>query len=199
MARRTKAVNPANSEDSVNGGPLTISALARQFHLARSTLLHYDRLGLLQPTGKTGAGYRLYGPDAAARLGRIVELRAAGMSLDSIGRVLDSKVPLTDALTAQLQSLHRQQADTADQLRIVRGLLGGTSARAKPARGKTAATAFTKASWTAMFRAIGLSDADMKKWHRHFELAQPGDHQAFLESLGLDAAEVRRIRSWSLR
>lgn len=171
---------------------MTISALARRFGLARSTLLHYDRLGLLRPTGKTPAGYRLYGPDAMARLARIVELRAAGMGLEEIGKVLASRVPLADALARQVRLLQRQRAEADDQLRIAHGLLQGVANRSHRA------TAFTKSSWTAMFRAIGLDDEAMRRWHRHFEESNPEDHKAFLQSLGLDAAEVKRIRRWSL-
>ena len=40
---------------------LTISALARRFGLARSTLLHYDRIGLLKPSYKDPfSRYRYY-------------------------------------------------------------------------------------------------------------------------------------------
>jgi len=38
----------------------SVSKLARAFGLSRSTLLCYDRLGLLPPSGRTGSGYRCY-------------------------------------------------------------------------------------------------------------------------------------------
>jgi hypothetical protein len=37
----------------------------------------------------------------------------------------------------------------------------------------------------------------MRQWHTHFERTMPEAHRDFLESLGLDAPEVRRIRGWS--
>ena len=40
-----------------------------------------------------------------------------------------------------------------------------------------------------------MSDADMHQWHVNFEKDMPDEHRKFLESLGLDATEVRRIRS----
>ena len=48
-----------------------------------------------------------------------------------------------------------------------------------------------------MFRSIGMTDADMQRWHAQFEQNMPEGHQDFLESLGLDAAEIKRIRAWS--
>lgn len=51
------------------------------------------------------------------------------------------------------------------------------------------------ASWVARFRAIGLDDAAMEKWHRLFERENPEAHQSFLEWLGLPAARIAEIRS----
>jgi DNA-binding transcriptional MerR regulator len=53
------------------------------------TLHHYDRLGLLRPSGRTAAGYRLYGERDLVRLQQIVTLKFIGLSLDRIGELLD--------------------------------------------------------------------------------------------------------------
>jgi DNA-binding transcriptional MerR regulator len=172
--------------------PVTISRLAGHFNLARSTLLHYDRIGLLKAGAKTAAGYRLYGSDAVARLARIVELRAAGLSLETVKRVLDAKTPLGDALEKQVQELNRQIAGLREQQRVVLSLLQASVGRG--GAGPAAARVMSKQGWTAMFRAIGMSDDDMDRWHQNFEKSLPEAHQEFLESLGLEAAEVQRIR-----
>ena len=171
--------------------PLTISLLARRFRLARSTLLYYDRIGLLQPTGYSRSGYRLYGEPALERLRRIVELRAAGLPLETVKRVLETKTPLAEALEKQVAALNRQMADLRARQRVVLSLLQGTFT----SRART----MSKDLWTRMFRAIGLDDADMRRWHSHSEQSMPEAHQDFLESLGLDPSEVRRIRSWAAR
>jgi DNA-binding transcriptional MerR regulator len=170
--------------------PLTISKLARQFGLARSTLLYYDRIGLLRPNRHSPAGYRLYDAQARERLQRIVELRAAGMALTTVKLVLETSTPLADALEQQVALLNRQLAQLREQQRVVLTLLQSRSASKR-------ARTMTKDSWTRMFRSIGLTDADMRQWHAHFERTMPEAHRDFLESLGLDAPEVRRIRTWS--
>lgn len=48
-----------------------ITELGKRFGLSRSTLLYYDRIGLLQPSGRTEAGYREYTRSDADRLERI--------------------------------------------------------------------------------------------------------------------------------
>ena len=50
-------------------------------------------------------------------------------------------------------------------------------------------------NWVAMFRELGLTDAQMQQWHRIFEARQPAAHQSFLEWLGVPAAEIAQIRA----
>lgn len=66
-------------------------------------LHHYDRLGLLKPTHRSEAGYRLYSHKDLARLEQIVVLKFIGLSLREIGEVLQQE---TGALP---QTLRRQQ------------------------------------------------------------------------------------------
>jgi MerR family transcriptional regulator, thiopeptide resistance regulator len=165
--------------------------LARQYGLARSTLLHYHRLNLLKPTGRSGSGYRVYGPEAVARLGRIVELRQAGLPLRTIKRVLDAQTPLAEVLEEQIGALNRQVAALRTQQRVVLSLLELSSRR-------TGKRTLSKETWTQMFRAIGMSDDEMRQWHANFEKNMPDAHADFLHSLGLAPEEIRRIRAWSL-
>jgi hypothetical protein len=48
--------------------------------------------------------------------------------------------------------------------------------------------------WIARFRAIGLDDAAMRRWHTLFERENPEGHQSFLEWLGLQAEKIGEIR-----
>jgi MerR family transcriptional regulator, thiopeptide resistance regulator len=170
--------------------PLTVSKLGKAFSLSRSTLLYYDRIGLLRPSGRTGAGYRLYGAESLDRLTKIAELRTAGMPLETVKRVLAANTPLAEALERQLISLNGQLARLRAQQRVVMSLLKSPAV-------ETRARAMSKVSWTKMFRAIGMTDEDMRGWHANFEQSMPDAHQDFLESLGLDAGEVARIRAWA--
>ena len=52
----------------------------------------------------------------------------------------------------------------------------------------------TRDEWTELFRAAGMDDAGMHRWHREFESRHPAKHQAFLEWLQLPVAEISRIR-----
>ena len=175
---------------AAGGDALTVSALARRFGLSRSTLLHYHRIHLFRPSGRSAGGYRIYGPEAVARLARIVELRKAGLALHTIRRVLDAQTPLAEVLEEQIGALNRQVSQLRVQQRVVLSLLELSSKQ-------TGRRTLSKESWTAMFRAIGMSDEDMREWHANFETNMPEGHADFLHSLGLTAEEIRRIRAWS--
>lgn len=54
-----------------------------------------------------------------------------------------------------------------------------------------------KDRWVDIMRAAGLSDEDMHNWHAQFEKMEPEAHQEFLVSLGIEAAEIQKIREWS--
>lgn len=53
------------------------------------TLHYYDEIGLLTPTDRTAAGYRLYTDDDLLRLQQILIGRSIGMPLEEIRRSLD--------------------------------------------------------------------------------------------------------------
>jgi MerR family transcriptional regulator, thiopeptide resistance regulator len=72
----------------------TVSDLARISGVTVRTLHHYDAIGLLVPSGRTQAGYRLYSSADAARLGRILVYRACGLALADIATVLDEDDPI---------------------------------------------------------------------------------------------------------
>ncbi len=54
-----------------------------------------------------------------------------------------------------------------------------------------------KERWVEIMQAAGLDDRDLRNWHEQFEKLEPGAHQEFLEFLGIEAAEIKKIREWS--
>lgn len=52
-------------------------------------LRHYESLGLVRPSGRTGSGYREYSAEDIRRIFHIESLRSLGLSLREIGRALD--------------------------------------------------------------------------------------------------------------
>ncbi|MBX7220770.1 MAG: MerR family transcriptional regulator [Blastocatellia bacterium] len=74
------------------------------------TLHHYDRMGLLKPTGYTRAGFRLYGQADLIRLQQIVTLKFIGFSLKEIKQLLSRNgMNLVDSLARQKQLIEEKR------------------------------------------------------------------------------------------
>lgn len=67
---------------------LTIGALARRLGVHPRALRYYERIGLLSPSSRTGAGYRLYSERDAERLAFIRRAQTFGLSLSEIASIL---------------------------------------------------------------------------------------------------------------
>lgn len=93
---------------------LQIGELAQRAGVSHRTIHYYERMGLLRPAEREGAGYRYYDEQAVQRLEKIAALKNLGLSLDEIGQVIDlyfddpsgikGKEEVLKILEAQLQS-----------------------------------------------------------------------------------------------
>jgi DNA-binding transcriptional MerR regulator len=66
-----------------------VSQVAELAGVSVRTLHHYDAIGLLAPSARSPAGYRLYDDDDLLRLQQVVIGRELGLSLEDIRRSLD--------------------------------------------------------------------------------------------------------------
>jgi len=67
---------------------LTVSEVARLANISVRALHHYDEIGLLVPSARTAAGYRLYSDADLARLQEILLFRELEIPLDDIATLL---------------------------------------------------------------------------------------------------------------
>lgn len=168
-----------------------IGQVAREFGLSRSTLLYYDRIGLLQPSARNEAAYRLYSPADRRRLETICDYRQAGLTLEDIRCLLEM------AEDENSRVLQRRLAEIGAEIRVLQLKQRLLAGMLKAAAGGEVPTAVDKRTWVAMLRAAGMDDMAMERWHREFERRAPEAHQGFLQGLGISADEIRRIRAWS--
>ena len=67
----------------------TVGAVAALVGVSVRTLHHWDRIGLVTPSGRTWSGYRVYDDDDIARIHRVLVYRESGFPLAQIGELLD--------------------------------------------------------------------------------------------------------------
>lgn len=94
----------------------TVGKVAEEFGVTVRTLHHYDEIGLLRPSERSGAGYRIYSSDDLVRLQQIVVYRRLEMPLDEIAALLDGDEDAAD-------HLRRQRATVMSRLDELRELV----------------------------------------------------------------------------
>ncbi|MGW0594019.1 HEAT repeat domain-containing protein [Streptosporangium sp. NPDC002607] len=193
---------------------MLIGDVARRSGVSARMLRHYDSLGLVRPTGRSGAGYREYSSEDVRRIFHIESLRSLGLSLREVGRALDdpgfTPSELVDDLIRQtreriaaetelLTRLRRidavEPAGWEDVLQIV-ALLQALGSKSAGKRQRAALSSVDEAPMPveALVEAA-LSETDPNvagalRW----ALARSGDDGLALlaEGLGSPVAEVRK-------
>jgi DNA-binding transcriptional MerR regulator len=95
---------------------LSIGELAERTGLSVKLIRHWSDIGVVPPTGRTPAGYRLYDGEAVARLHLARTLRDLGMDMAAIRDVVNRERGLSevaalhaDALEVRIRTLRLQQ------------------------------------------------------------------------------------------
>jgi DNA-binding transcriptional MerR regulator len=99
-------------EQQTQAPVLTVGQVAERFGITVRSLHHYDEIGLLQPSGRSLAGYRLYTDPDLIRLQHVVVYRRLGFALEQIALLLDHPETVEEhlrrqraAVTARLEEL----------------------------------------------------------------------------------------------
>jgi DNA-binding transcriptional MerR regulator len=105
---------------------LSPSEAAERLGVSAKALRLYERHGLIKPL-RTAAGWRNYGASEMARASEIVALRALGLSLAEVGRVLrgnpDALEPALAMHQASLEARIHELTRTIEKIRGVRAAL----------------------------------------------------------------------------
>ncbi|MFF1478474.1 MerR family transcriptional regulator [Streptomyces sp. NPDC058301] len=101
---------------------MLIGEVARRSGVSARMLRHYESLGLVRPSGRTGSGYREYSAEGIRRIFQIESLRSLGLSLREIGRALDDPGSTPPELVGDLirQTRERIAAETELLTRLCR-------------------------------------------------------------------------------
>ncbi|MGV9456453.1 HEAT repeat domain-containing protein [Streptomyces sp. NPDC003635] len=193
---------------------MLIGDVARRSGVSARMLRHYESLGLVRPSGRTGSGYREYSGEDIRRIFHIESLRSLGLSLRDVGRALDDPgfAPgelvddlirrTRDRIAAETELLTRlsrigaaEPAGWEDVLQIVALLqaLGSKSAQTRQ-RAALSAVEDVPVPVGALVEAV-LSEPDpIVAGALRWALAQSGEDAPTLLAEGLrsPATEVRR-------
>ncbi|MGW4560947.1 MerR family transcriptional regulator [Streptomyces sp. NPDC004561] len=203
----------------------SIGDLARRTGLTVKTIRFYSDRGIVAPTDRNPAGFRLYDIDAAARLDLVRTLRDLGLDLSTIRKVLDRELSLpevaathADALAVQMRTLRLRRAvltavakrgSSPEELDLMHKLAKLSEDERRHLIGDFLAAAFGGVHNAPVFAAIGRSmipelpidprAEQVEAWVELAELSQDSGFRALMRHIAEDqASEQARSRAGGL-
>lgn len=108
---------------------MLIGELATRTGLSVRTLRFYSDAGVLPESGRTAAGYRVFGSDAVARARLVRTLRELGVGLNGIVAVLRAETSLAQVAAAHATALDAQIRTLRLQRAVLRAVAAATDPR----------------------------------------------------------------------
>jgi DNA-binding transcriptional MerR regulator/ubiquinone/menaquinone biosynthesis C-methylase UbiE len=149
-----------------------VSDITRRLGIARSTLLYYQRIGLVSPARDEQNGYRLYSESDLERLVTLRCLQRAGFSLAQCRKCLEGKMDAA-MLREQLLVIEREILHLKTAGSVLRALCHRAEGKTPPET---------------------PGNDPLKLWHATFEKQSPQAHLKWLQALGFSETTATQIR-----
>ncbi|MDI3325916.1 MerR family transcriptional regulator [Pontibacterium granulatum] len=109
----------------------SITEAATRLGVSRSTLLYYERIGLIKPMRDPGNGYRRFSEVDLQHLSALLQLKAAGLSWQECQQCLAGQLPAAtlDARLAAVETRLRELLRARDLLHTFSGANGNEQTR----------------------------------------------------------------------
>lgn len=126
MTETVGTPGPGTPRQPQGGESLTVGQVAGRFGVTRRTLHHYDAIGLVVPSARSSAGYRLYSDPDLTRLQNVVVYRRLGFALEEVALLLEQPESLTDHLRRQRAAVTTRLDELRDLVRAIDNALEET-------------------------------------------------------------------------
>jgi DNA-binding transcriptional MerR regulator len=177
---------------------LTVGEVARRTGLTVRTLHHYDALGLVSPSARSEAGYRLYSARDIERLHAVQSLKQLGLGLDAIGATLAGQgvapLELVGRQIAQAEQAIEQARALKDKLTLLHATLSDGTASENHTDALLAAMQLV-ATYQRFLPGSGVRQL-LTRWRQaRRQWAPLADELARLQASGapVDTPEVQRL------
>jgi len=154
----------------------SISQVSKLIGVARSTLLYYERIGIITPKRNLENGYREYSQKDIDSLLLVRQLQQAGLSLKESINIMHGNLD-SDLISKRYQDLEKEIKNMIMAKEVLRSLL-------------------TRATGEIVTEDKLVTSG--RNWHAEFERQGSEAHSAWLKKLGFDEKESLYIR-WVTR
>lgn len=147
---------------------LSVSKVAKILGVARSTLIYYERKGIVKPKRNQNNGYREYSTDDLNKLKQLKYLQSAGFSLIETVNIVDGELE-QNLIRDRLFELNQKIEEMITAREVIKFLL--THAKGKP-------------------QDFSIDEHVEKEWHATFAEKGSDAYFLWLKQLGLDEKEA---------
>jgi DNA-binding transcriptional MerR regulator/SAM-dependent methyltransferase len=155
---------------------ISISQVSKHIGVARSTLLYYERIGILIPTRNPENGYREYSQKDVETLLLVRQLQLAGLSLKESIDIMHGNLDPT-LIKKRYQSIENKIKNMMMAKQVLKSLLEKATGESVPRND---------------------NERSGRNWHAEFERKGAEAHSSWLQKLGFDEKESTYIR-WVTR
>ncbi|MDQ0605238.1 DNA-binding transcriptional MerR regulator [Streptomyces canus] len=187
---------------------LTIGRLAHRTGLSVGTLRFWSDEGAVPPVGRSAGGYRLYDAESVARVELVRTLRALGLGLDDVCRVLSGRTTVAEVADAHVAALDAQ----IRSLKVSRAVLSTVAKRGSTVEETALMNRLARLSAAEREQIIdefkeevfgGLDDPGLRDRMRTFSIELPDDPTPEQVDAWIELAELvrdhgfrARLRTW---
>lgn len=168
----------------------SVGKVAKMFNLSRTTLLYYDFIGLLTPSVRSSASYRIYNDSDIEKLKKIVLYRDVGVPLNEIDKLISaSENNFVSILMRRLDDLNKEISLTKARQNIIVNILRNVNLC------KTFVS-IDQEAWRKVLNSVGMSEEQAIQWHVDFEHNSPEQHRNLLLALGIPEHEAEKMSEY---
>lgn len=163
---------------------ISIQQLTKETGVTVRTLRYYDQIGLLEPSGKTEGGHRLYSECDVIKLQQILFLKEMGFPLKEITNMLETEHSIfKDVLQNQLLFVREEQEKFSRMEKILQAVLYSTELEGA-------------LNWDIMFELIQLSQQSPRMRQLFQQQIFSREEERLLKNLPNMSEQNEEVQEW---
>lgn len=165
---------------------ISIQQLTKETSVTVRTLRYYDQIGLLEPSGKTEGGHRLYSEGDVLKLQQILFLKEMGFPLKEITNMLETeRVNFKEVLQKQLLFVREEQQKFSRMEKMLQAVLYSTELEGE-------------LNWDMMFELMQLSQQSPRMRQRFQRQVFSQEEEGLLKKLPNMSEQNEEVQEWIL-